>query len=92
MTDNIHKLETVQKPVLSVDEALINCLEILLAKAKEGEIQGIAYCTVKSNGAGSIICTGFGYNGAGVCDNVQVTLGAIEILRHKFLTNEIRDD
>lgn len=78
-------LTTATKPVLAVDEAVIAALEDLMERAKAGEIQGVAYVTVQSDGMGALLSTGTGYKGEGIAQNVHATIGIIEALKGRMI-------
>lgn len=81
-------LTPATEPVLPVDPDLVARLETLVEMAKAGEIQGIAYATVQSVGAGSYNHVGSGWVGRGASQNVHPMLGAIVVLQSRLLASE----
>lgn len=83
-------LQPLERPVLPVDEDLTEGLRELLCLAEEGKIQGIAYVTIASPGAGSYTSVGTGWRGAGVDTNVHTVLGAVAILSARLVAEKGR--
>jgi hypothetical protein len=84
----IYKLTAVTAPTTPVDDDLIGGLKALLEMAKTGQIQGIAYTTIQTPGAGSYTGSGTGWRGH--LGGLHIVLGGIEILKARLL-NEERD-
>jgi hypothetical protein len=82
---DVRTLRTVMTPVSPVDEAVIAALEDLLAMAKRGEVQGIAYATINSDGLGAVLSTGTGYKGEGILQNAHAAIGVVEVLKGRLL-------
>lgn len=57
---NIRHLSLASKPTLPIDDDLIEGLEALLGLARKGDIQGLAYVTVRTNGSGHYETIGTG--------------------------------
>lgn len=85
MSDNIVKLEVAQRPVVPVDQATVEYLEIMLERARQGEIQGVAMVTVESTGAGTLLSCGTGWAGEGLAQNVHAAIGAASHLHARLL-------
>jgi hypothetical protein len=83
---NVRRLETVTKPTLPVDEDLIIGLEALLEQARKGNIQGIAYITVRTNGAGQYETVGTGWRGH--LGGRHVVLGGLQVLNQRLLDED----
>lgn len=87
---NVRKLETVTKPTLPVEADLIEGLEALLKLARDGDIQGIAYATVRTNGAGHYETVGTGWRGH--LGGGHVVLGGLQMLNQRLLAATRDDD
>lgn len=85
MTDNIITLTPVTQPIQPVDDEVVSDLRMLLAKAEAGEIQGLAFITIRSTGTGTVISTGSGYAGEGLRQNPFVAIGKAEHLKMRLL-------
>lgn len=83
MTDNVRRLETATKPTRPVDEDLIEGLEALLALARNGDIQGIAYISVRTRGAGQYETVGTGWRGH--LGGAHIMLGGLQVLNQRLL-------
>lgn len=89
MTDNIRHLSAATKPTLPVDEDLIQGLQALLDEARKGNVQGIAYITVRTNGVGHYETVGTGWRGH--LGGAHIMLGGLQVLNQRLLA-EISED
>lgn len=89
MSADVVRLSTATKPVTKVDPDVVRVLENLLARAKEGEFQGVLICTVQTDGAGSLVGCGHAYVGEGVMQNVHAAVGTLETLKLRFMNNTL---
>lgn len=85
---SVVRLETSTRPTLPIDVDLIADLELLLEKAKQGEIQGYAFITIKSSGAGNYIDITNGFCGAAINNNVHTAIGALAILQARLISEK----
>ena len=83
--DTVVTLQTVSSPVLPIDQDLIDGLEALLDMARNGNIQGLVYATIKSRGLGQYDHCGTGWRGAGVDNNVHTVIGGLSILQARLI-------
>lgn len=89
MTDTtVVPLVTLTRPATPVDEDLIEGLEALLALAREGDIQGIAYVTIASHGIGQYEKMGTGWRGLGVDNNCHIMLGGVAVLQARLIAEK----
>lgn len=79
------KLVPATTPVVPIDQDLIEGLEALLDLARNGEIQGIAYATIRSDGVGSYQSMGTGWRGAGVDNNCHIIVGGVALLSARII-------
>jgi hypothetical protein len=89
MSDNVVKLTTVGNPVSAIDAGTIEIAEELLDMARRGEIQGLAFVTIKTVGAGTVDSVGSGWAGNGVDQNVHAVLGGLVGLQARFIKSKI---
>jgi hypothetical protein len=88
--DNVRRLSVATKPTLPVDDDLIAGLEALLSLARKGDIQGIAYITVRTNGAGHYETVGTGWRGHQ--GGSHIILGGLQVLNQRILAASADDD
>lgn len=88
MSAEVVQLETVTKPSSPIDLDLIQGLEALLDLARAGTIQGIAYTTIQSFGAGSYEQMGTGWRGSGVDCNFHTVLGGLAIVSARLIAEK----
>jgi hypothetical protein len=87
--DNVRHLTTATKPTLPVDDDLIVGIEALLALARKGDIQGIAYVTIRTNGAGHYETVGTGWRGHQ--GGAHIVLGGLQVLNQRLLAASAED-
>lgn len=92
MKDNVRYLRVVTSPVLPVDPIVVEMAEELLRRAKAGEIQGLGYFCIESDGAGHLLGVGTAYGGEGVEQNAHGAVGAADLLRHRVLVGKLRTE
>jgi len=85
VSDNVVRLGLAQTPVAPIDAKTVAYLEDMLARAKSGEIQGVALVTIESNGAGSVLSVGTGWEGEGFFQNVHAAVGGAAFLQKRLL-------
>jgi hypothetical protein len=82
---DVVRLVTSTEPPCAVDAEVVAKLEELLAAAKAGEFNGLAYTTITSPHVGAYIGCGSGWAGAGVLANAHIALGAVSVLHQRML-------
>ncbi len=90
MSDNVRHLTPATKPTLPVDQDLISGLETLLDWARKGDIQGIAYITVRTNGSGHYETVGTGWRGH--LGGAHIMMGGLQVLNQRLLKAADEDD
>jgi hypothetical protein len=83
MADHIVRLVPKQPPSAVNDEAVAH-LEMLLEKAKAGEINGVMTATVRVDHRGACFETATGWAGS-VRDAVNAALGTVDVLHQRML-------
>jgi hypothetical protein len=83
------RLVTNTEPPCAIDDEVIEQLESLLAKAKAGEFNGIAFVTITSPELGAYIGCGTGWAGQGVHQGVHTVLGGVDVLHQRLLREKI---
>jgi hypothetical protein len=79
-------ISALTKPTMPVCEDLVSGLEALLALAKDGSIQGIAYTTVQTPGAGTYTLCGTGWRGH--LGGVHIALGGLALLQSRLIAQD----
>jgi len=80
MMNNIVSLVT---PKVETNQECIQFLEDLLERVKDGEIVEVSVACILNDGSS--------FTGHTVSNNAQAMIGAIEIIKHKFLKRLLND-
>jgi hypothetical protein len=83
-------LVTETVPISEVDAETVSLLENMLAKAKSGEIQGVAMVMVNTVGSGCLDAVATAYAGEGIRQNVHAALGGIAWLQQRWIDERVR--